>query len=182
VRAAHPDAIYLGGLIDTSGGEVLRALREVLDAQTTIVAPDGFLPIATLAQHAGRAARGTYITLGGLVVSGLPAPGRRFARALAAAAPGADVAPASVYAAQATELVLRALARSEATRASMSKALAAVSVAEGLIGPLRFTGGHPAAMPVTVVRVSTGEGSDALGSVEGGDVARTIIPPRRLLR
>jgi hypothetical protein len=60
--------------------------------------------------------------------------------------------------------------------------LTGISVPNGLIGRVRLTGGHPAEMPVTVVRVGSGEGLDALQSVEGADVARTIIPPGRLLR
>jgi DNA-binding SARP family transcriptional activator/ABC-type branched-subunit amino acid transport system substrate-binding protein len=182
VRAARPDAIYLGGLIDTNGGEVLRAVRDAVGPQPAIVAPDGFLPVATLAAHAGAAARGTYVTLGGLVVARMSPTARRFARALAAAAPASEIQPASIYAAQATELVLDALARSDGTRHSVAQALQAGSAASGLLGPVRLTGGHPAQMPVTVVRVDTGEGSDALLSVEGAAVTETITPPRRLLR
>ena len=183
VRAARPDAVYLGGLIDTDAGAVLRALRRELSARTVLVAPDGLLPVATLRLRAGAAARGVHITLPGLTVAGLPPAGRRFARELAAAAPRAAVQPASIYAAQAMDLVLAALARSDGTRASVHRALAQVTVRRGLLGDVRLVaGGRAAAMPVTVVRVAGGRGSDALESTEGAQVERVIDPPRALLR
>jgi DNA-binding SARP family transcriptional activator/ABC-type branched-subunit amino acid transport system substrate-binding protein len=183
VRGARPDAVYLGGLIDTDGGAVLRALRRELPPRTALVAPDGFLPVATLRLRAGSAARGVHITLPGLTVAGLPPAGRRFARELAAAASRATVQPASIYAAQATDLVLAALARSDGTRASVQRALSRVSLPDGLLGDVRLTAtGRAAAMPVTVVRVADGRGSDALESTEGAEVEDVIAPQPALLR
>jgi branched-chain amino acid transport system substrate-binding protein len=183
VSASDPDAVYLGGLIDSNGGAVLRAVRRVLGPRAAIVAPDGFLPVATLSNQAGGAARDTYITLPGLTLSGLPRTGRRFARELAATAPRAAVQPASIYAAQAAEMVLAALARSDGTRASVSSALPRIAPRDDLIGPVRLdTAGHAVAMPITIVRVRDGRGSDALQSTEGATVERVITPSRALLR
>jgi DNA-binding SARP family transcriptional activator/ABC-type branched-subunit amino acid transport system substrate-binding protein len=183
VRASDPDAVYLGGLIDSKGGAVLRAVRRELGPRAAIVAPDGFLPVATLSNQAGSAARGTYITLPSLTLSGLPRAGRRFARELAATAPRAAVQPASIYAAQAAEIVLAAIARSDGTRASVSSALPGIAPREGLIGPVRLdTAGRAIAMPISIVRVRDGRGSDALQSTEGATVERVITPSRTLLR
>jgi DNA-binding SARP family transcriptional activator/ABC-type branched-subunit amino acid transport system substrate-binding protein len=183
VRASDPDAVYVGGLIDTNGGAVLRAVRRELGQRIAIVAPDGFLPVSTLSARAGSAARGSYITLPGLTLSGLPPAGRRFARELAATAPRTAVQPASVYAAQAAEIVLAALARSSGTRASVSRALPRIAPRDELIGPVRLdTAGRAVAMPITIVRVADGRGSDALQSTEGATVERVITPSRALVR
>lgn len=183
VSASDADAVYLGGLIDSNGGGVLRALRREFGPRVAIVAPDGFLPVSTLSTRAGSAARGAYITMPGLTLSGLPPAGRRFASELAATAPRTAVQPASVYAAQAAEIVLAALARSDGSRASVSSALPRIALGDGLVGPVRLdAAGRAVAMPITIVRVRDGRGSDALQSTEGATVERVITPSRALLR
>jgi ABC-type branched-subunit amino acid transport system substrate-binding protein len=182
-RAARRAGVAVVGAASWRPGAVLRAVRRELGHRVAGVAPDGFLPVATLRRQAGPATRGTYSTLPGLTLSRLPAAGRRFARELAATTPRAAVQPASIYAAQAAEIVLAALARWDGTRASVSSALPRVTPRDGLIGPVRLDpAGRATAMPITIVRVRDGRGADALQSTEAATVERVITPSRALLR
>jgi len=89
---------------------------------------------------------------------------------------------AAVYAAQAAELLVAAIARSDGTRASVSSELLKARVDDGLLG--RFVidpDGDPVPAPVTIVRLEHGGGSDAVANYQGARVDRVITPSRRLL-
>ena len=82
-----------------------------------IMAPE-FLPIGSLFDEVGPAARGMYVSFLGVTSDRLPPAGRSFMREFAATQPGrVDVTAA--YAAEATEVLLAAIARSDGTRASV---------------------------------------------------------------
>src|SRR5204863_10189336 len=116
-------AVYLCGLIDTDAGKVLAALRRALPETVRFVGCDGLLPVALLFEQAGPAARGMYVTIEGVLNERLGAAGKRFLREFGATQPGSRVDIAAVYAAQAAELLLAAIARSDGTRASVAAEL-----------------------------------------------------------
>ena len=81
VARARPQAVFLGGRVDTGGPAVVRALRRRLGDHVALLAPDGFTPIPVLIKQAGAAARGMLVSLTGIAdVDQLGAAGRRFAR------------------------------------------------------------------------------------------------------
>ena len=111
-------------------------------------------------------------------MNGLPPAGVAWARRFAETQPGLPVEPSSVYAAQAAEVVLDALAESDGTRASLLEALFATRVRGGLLGDFAFErSGDITESPVTVLRVTDG----GEGPVEGGTVERVVRPPTRLV-
>ena len=152
-------AVFLGGRLDTGGPAVLRALRRRLGTQVPLLAPDGFTPLPVLIAQAGRTATtGTFVSLPGVAnASDFGTNGRRFARELGAALGIRGVQPSAIYAAQAMQVALDAIARSDGTRDSVRRALFATNLRDGLIGRVRFdANGDVSSSPVTILRVAPG--------------------------
>jgi DNA-binding SARP family transcriptional activator/ABC-type branched-subunit amino acid transport system substrate-binding protein/DNA-binding beta-propeller fold protein YncE len=181
-RRSDAQAVFLCGLIDTSAGEVLGALRRALPASVPVIACNGVLPAALVFERAGPAARGTYVSLTGLANERLAPAGKAFLREFGSTQPGGRVDIAAVYAAEAAELLLDAIARSDGTRASVSSELFRARVHNGLLGRFAIDAdGDPTPAPVTIVRLERGGGIDVVESYEGARVERVIRPPRWLL-
>jgi ABC-type branched-subunit amino acid transport system substrate-binding protein len=170
----------VSGLIDTNGGAVIHALRERLGPRVTILANDGFLPIAELFMSAGADARGVLVSTAPLPNGQLGLRGHEFVTRFAATQHQAQVDPAAVYAAQATELMLAAIGHSNGTRPSVARALLSTCVRDGILGSLCFDrNGDPTSAPVTILRAEHGGGSTTLQSTDGSAVVAVIEPPRR---
>jgi len=181
-RRSEAQAVFLCGLLDTGAGEMLAALRRALPPSVPLIGCDGLLPVSVLFQRAGPAARGTYVSIDGLVNERLPAAGREFLRDFGSTQPGAKVDVAAVYAAQAAELLLDAIARSDGTRASVSSELFKARVHDGFLGAFAIDAvGDPIPAPVTIVRLEHGGGTNVVASYEGARVESVITPPPRLL-
>jgi ABC-type branched-subunit amino acid transport system substrate-binding protein len=175
--------VFLGGRLDTGGAAVVRALRRRLGRDVTLLAPDGFTPLSLLVSQAGRAAAtGTFVSLTGIAdASELGPNGRRFARDLRAALGGPPVEPSAIYAAQAMEVALDAIARSDGTRASVRRALFATDLPGGLIGRVRFdANGDVSRSPVTILRVAPGARSGP--AAPDAVVDRVLRVPADLVR
>jgi ABC-type branched-subunit amino acid transport system substrate-binding protein len=124
-----------------------------------LLAPDGFTPLPVLIAQAGpSAAAGTFVSLSGVADARDFGPnGRRFAHELSAALGTPSVQPSAIYAAQAMEVALEAIARSDGTRESVRRALFATDLRDGLIGRVRFdANGDVSSSPVTILRVAPG--------------------------
>ncbi len=182
VAAARPGAVFLGGRLDTGGATVVRALRARLGARVAILAPDGFAPTSLLRRQAGAAATGMFVAISGIVGAGELGPeGRRFARSFGATLAGEQLEPSAIYAAQAMEVVLDAVARSDGTRGSVLKALFETRIPRGLIGDVAFDrNGDVAASPITILRVEPG--ARAIAVFEDAVVDRVLRVPIDLLR
>jgi hypothetical protein len=146
VRQAHPDLVWVSGLLDNGAGRVIRALRRQLGAGVTVAGNEGLLPVGRLFDRAGAAAKGVLIATG--------------TRPSSAPHPFADLAT------KATEAALSAIARSDGTRRSVARALRAQSQFDA-IGDLERA-------PVTILRAARPGGSRQNMSLEGGDVV-TIL-------
>lgn len=180
---SRPDAVFLSGLLDTNGGQLIRALRAQLPASTKLLANDGFLPIATLFAIAGGGARGVYVSRAGPPIERLPRPGRRFVGEFSATQAGRPVDQVSVYAAQATDVLLDAIGRSDGTRASVVAALRRTRVRHGLLGSFGFDRrGDSTVAPITIVRARHAGGSRTVLSTDGATVERIIDARPRLVR
>jgi YVTN family beta-propeller protein len=174
---AHPDAVIVCGLIDTGAGRIIRALRRRLGSGVAIVGTDGLLPVSGLFAAAGPAARGTYIPVAGLVPEGLSPEGRSFVKRFAATQPDGLVTAAAVYAAQAGEIMLGAIARSDGTRAGVARSLRATHLADSLVGPISFDAhGDVVPRPVTILRAEHGGGPMVIAGTDGATIDRVIEP------
>ena len=181
-RRSNAQVVFLCGLVDSGAGEVLAALRRAMPRSTAMIGCDGLLPVSLLFEHAGAAARGTYVSIDGMVNERLGPAGRKFLREFGSTQPGADVDVAAVYAAQATELLLDAIARSDGSRASVNAQVFKPRVRAGLIGNFTIDAvGDARPAPVTIVRVEHGGGANIVGGYDGARVESVITPPARLL-
>ena len=175
VAAARPDAVFLGGTLNSNGAAVLRALRRRLGPQPKLLVPDGFTPTDLLVRQAGDAAEGAYMSLAGLITEDVPAEGRRFAQDLGETWPGVPIEPSAVYAAAATEVLMNAIARSDGTRPSVVHQVMATDSEHSVIGRIRFDrDGDLVSAPVTILRIEPGAGE--LPSFEDA-VAETVVRP-----
>ena len=93
--------------------------------------------------------------------------------------PEREASYGTLEAAQATEVVLQAIARSDGTRASVLRELRALEVEDGILGSFRFDrNGDITPSPVTIYRVTGKTGPGSL--MEGGVVDRVIRVPSRV--
>jgi branched-chain amino acid transport system substrate-binding protein len=174
VAASRATAVFVGGLLDTNAARVIRDLRERLPRRVDILANG--VPIPLLVQRAGPAAFGTYVSFTGIVTSTLPRAGARFVERFSRTQAGVAVEPTAVYAAQATEVLLDAIGRSDGTRASVVDELFRTRVRNGLLGSFSFDGnGDISESPVTILQVRR------QGLFDGGAVVRVVRPSPRLV-
>jgi ABC-type branched-subunit amino acid transport system substrate-binding protein/DNA-binding beta-propeller fold protein YncE len=173
VARSGAEAVVLGASVYDGGDRLLRALRARLGTRVTIMATDGFQPIPDLLDLAGRAAHGLYVT-----TTDVP-PGRRLTGDLGATASTGYVA----HAAEAAEVVLRAIARSDGSRGSVLEELRSAQVRSGPLGSFRFDdNGDITPAPLTILRV-TGDVSPGVPRPDytrGATVDRVVEVPAGL--
>src|SRR5258706_11245423 len=101
---------------------MLKELRSALGPQVRIKASDGFSLFPLLRKLVGAAAEGMLVSVAGVPNSKLPEAGTKFVAAFGKAV---DETPATypAYAAQAAEVLLDAIARSNGTRPSVTAEL-----------------------------------------------------------
>jgi branched-chain amino acid transport system substrate-binding protein len=185
IARTRPDAVFIGGFLYPNGGALVRDLRARLGPDATLIASDYFFTVPDLIEAAGPAARGMYLSSGsiGLPKGELPPPGKRFLEEFEATRERAPSPPYSAYAAQAAEILLDAIAGSDGTRESVSRALLQTTIEDGILGDIDFDeNGDPVEAPVTIFRV-VGRGRPGLKpELEGAVLDRVITARTALLR
>ncbi len=155
IGASGADAVFLGGLIDENGAQLIKDKVSVLgknDGKVKLFVPDGFTTQQTI-DEAGASAAGMFLSVAGVPIDQFAGPGKTFADALKAKIGGKPVDPYAIYGAQAAQVVLDAIARSDGTRASVIEQVFATDVKDGYIGSFTINEG--------------GDPSDAAGAVVG---------------
>ena len=156
VERSGADGVFLGGILPTGGPALVRDLRAALGPHVHILAPDGFTPEA-LIQQAGRAAEGVVVSFPVVHPARLPPAGRRFVETFEQAIER-QAAPPSAAMAQATEVLLDAIATSDGTRASVTRNLFRTRVKDGILGSFEFdANGDTTAGGVTMYRIERGK-------------------------
>jgi branched-chain amino acid transport system substrate-binding protein len=149
VAATRPDAVLLAGAAPPHADSLIRDLRAGLGRGVPLIASDGFWGVPW------PAARGMYIGNYGVPNAELPPAGKQFVEELEAhgGEPGPDFT--AVYGAQAAEILLDAIARSDGTRTSVTRELFRTRVEDGLLGEIRFDRyGDLVEGPVTIYRLT----------------------------
>ncbi len=181
VHRSRAGAVFVAGLLADIGGG-LAGLHARLGSHVKIVASQGSASISDVFRTLGPAARDIYISYLGVTNERLAPRGRRFVRAFGQSQGGSPVHPMVAYAAQAAAVMLDAIARSNGTRASVTKALLATRVRDGILGTFGFDrNGDTTAPKVTILRPTHRGGSHAVGSPEGATVVKVVdVPPGML--
>jgi branched-chain amino acid transport system substrate-binding protein len=153
--------VFIGGLICENGGKLIKDLRSVLGAGVKMLLPDGFTPISAVVAGAGVAAEGAWVSVAGLPNSKLTGKGRAFLSAFAKANHGKAPDPYSVYAAQATIVMLNAIAKGGGTRSGTTTALLKTSLPNSILGNVAFNAqGDVKGGPVAIYRIKGGKSTD----------------------
>jgi branched-chain amino acid transport system substrate-binding protein len=155
IARSRPDAVAIFGLYEQNEGALIGDLRDALGPDVPLIAGDGFMPQEGLVRLAGPAAEGMYLALYGLPDSELPPAGERFLEEFEAAH-GGQKPPwyMATYGAQAVEILLDAIARSDGTRPSVNAELRRTLVEDGILGDIRFDeNGDLVEGPVSFFRV-----------------------------
>jgi ABC-type branched-subunit amino acid transport system substrate-binding protein/predicted Ser/Thr protein kinase len=152
--------------------DLLKALRARFGNRLKILADFYYASGPETLEATDGAARGFYVATSDVSRTdiGLTPKGRRFMEAFG---PDVELGGFVLEAAQATELVVQAIARSDGTRASVLRALKASRVRDGLLGSFRFdSNGDLTPASVAIVRITKRD------SV----LDRVVRTPRSLIR
>jgi branched-chain amino acid transport system substrate-binding protein len=178
IAAAHPDAVLLSGCICSNGVRLVRDLRTILSAHTTLIGTDNFTD--TFAFHHTNLFDGMYVSSAGVPPSALPAAGRAFLHRLLPGRPTADIDAHVAYAAQATTSLLDAIARSNGTRPSITHELLASPQAHNLIGPFSLNPrGDPTPTPIGIYRADSNLPLEPHVDGQGESLVTVVYPPPR---
>ena len=155
VREMKPDAVSVADILRPSSAALIRDLRAALGPKVALIVPDGFLVFGDLTKLAGPATDSLYVTNYGYPNRLLPPRGKQFLEAFARMNDG-EQGPdfAAAYGAQAAEILLDAVARSDGSRASVTRELRRTRISNGILGDISFDrNGDLARAPVTAFRV-----------------------------
>ena len=176
------DGVVIAGDVYNGGDRLLKALRARLGGRLPILTGFLFVFPHEILRSAGRAAEGIYLTttdIPGRARELTPAA-RELARELGIP-PNEPIGPLVLEAAQAAEVVLDAIGRSDGTRASVLEQLKATNVKDGILGSFRFDRYGditPAGIPVLRITRST-QRSQRLG-LENAVLDRMVSVPASL--
>jgi branched-chain amino acid transport system substrate-binding protein len=183
-RIAHSsaDSVVLSGCICSNGLRLVTDLRRALGAHTALVGTDNFSSTMGFI-HAHGGFDGLYISSAGLPPAALPSRGKRFLFRLLPGRSFDDIGSSVAYAAQATEVLLGAIARSNGTRASISRELLTTTVKDGLTGPSAFDArGDPTLAPVAIYRVDSGAPRQPHQGGQGLILDTVVTPSARVVK
>ena len=123
IKSKNPDMIYVGGIYDNNGGQLIKDKVSVLgsNSKVPLMAPDGFTGYPDLDKLAQ--GQGIYLTFAGLstdVLSKVKGPGATLLQAFQAKFGRAPAGSYPLYGVAATQVILAAIAKSDGTRASIT--------------------------------------------------------------
>jgi branched-chain amino acid transport system substrate-binding protein len=157
------DAVFLGGLIDENGAQVIKDKVAVLgpnDGEVKLLAPDGFTTQATI-DESGAAAAGMFMSVAGVPIDEFTGPAAEYIQGLQEGPlSGKAIDPYAIYGAQAAVVVLDAIADSDGTRSDVTAKLFDTNVQDGLLGSFTFdengdpTGAEGAVVGFTIYRAT----------------------------
>lgn len=134
IKQSGAQGVFIGGIVCNNGGKLLKDLRSVLGADFPIIVPDGFTPFSATIQQAGAAAVGVWNSYPGIPVTALKGAGKKFVTAFRKVNGGKLPDPYTAYAAQAAQVLLGAIAKSDGTRTSVDKHLTSLKIKNGILG------------------------------------------------
>ncbi|MDP8911675.1 MAG: branched-chain amino acid ABC transporter substrate-binding protein [Actinomycetota bacterium] len=148
IKGTGADAVFLGGLIDENGAQVIKDKVAVLGPNTgrvKLLAPDGFTQQSTIDEAGVKNARGMFMSIAGVPTEELKGAGAEFIDAFKEELGGEPVDPYAAYGAQAAQVLLDAIENSNGTRQGVIEALFDTKVENGILGSFEINeNGDPA--------------------------------------
>ena len=138
IKSSGAQGVFVGGLICENGGKLIKDIVAGTAKGTKLILPDGFTPISALVQQAGASAENGYVSVAGLPNSALTGAGAKFLKTFTKA-DKREPDPYSVYAAQAAEAMVAAIAASNGTRSDITKQVFNLNMTNTILGNLSST-------------------------------------------
>ena len=174
IKGTNADAVFLGGLIDENGAQVIKDKVAVLgpnDGAVKLFAPDGFTTQATIDQSGGAAA-GMFLSVAGQPIDSFQGVAKEFVDGLLAGPlSGKSIDPYAIYGGQSAQVLLDAIADSDGSREEIISNMFASDVTDGLLGSFTFSAdGDPVAEAGATVAITVYKATTKL------ETAETISP------
>ena len=160
IKATKPDMVYVGGIFDLNGGQLVKDKVKYLgdNSKVKFMMPDGFTGYPDFL--ALPEAQGAYLSFTGLSIDQFPKGGaaEKFQADYLAEYGEAPTSSFSVYGAAAAQVLLKAIAASDGTRKGVFEAMKGivVSAEESVVGTeLRFDeNGDIVSRDITILNVT----------------------------
>jgi branched-chain amino acid transport system substrate-binding protein len=151
VKASGADDVFLAGSGCSSCYTLLAELRAALGAKAALLTSDGFSFTGRLPKKIGAEAEGSYFSAPGIPLARLSPLGQEIARTFGLGCLECGGPP---YAAEAAEVLLDAIARSDGSRMSVTHALFDTHIRNGILGNFGFDrSGDSTFNPILIFRV-----------------------------
>jgi branched-chain amino acid transport system substrate-binding protein len=160
------DAVFLGGLIDENGAKVIKDKVAVLgpnEGKVKLLAPDGFTTQQTI-DEAGAASKGMYMSVAGVPVEDFTTgEAKTFATEFGKTLGGKPIDPYAIYGAQAADVLLDAIEKSDGSRPDVIAKIFETKVTGGFIGDFEINeNGDPSGAKGAVVGFTIFKAADEL--------------------
>ena len=141
IQGTGADAVFLGGLIDENGAQVIKDKVAVLgpnDGDVKLFAPDGFTTQQTI-DEALTASKGMFLSVVGQPIDAFKGKAEEFANDYSEEyLNGKPIDPYAIYGAQSADVMLTAIENSDGSRADVIKQMFAYNNDDSLLGPISF--------------------------------------------
>jgi len=163
IKGQNPDAIFIGGLIDENSGQLINDKVSILgpnDGKVKLMLPDGFTTDAVFDRSQGGTpnAKGAFFSVAGVGIDKYKGAAQKFINGFKSKLGGKPVDPYAILGAQAAQVMLDAIEKSDGTRSDVIAKVFATKVSNGLIGNFSFnkngdlTGAKGAAVLFTIYK------------------------------
>ena len=163
IKGTGADAVFLGGLIDENGAQVIKDKVAVLganDGAVKLFVPDGFTTQQTI-DEAPEAAPGMFLSVAGVPIDQFKGKGAEFIEAFKPRLGGKPVDPYAIYGAQAAQVMLNAIAASDGSRGDVIAKLFEQKIDDGYLGTFQINengdpgGAEGAVVGFTIYKATT---------------------------
>jgi branched-chain amino acid transport system substrate-binding protein len=148
IGGTNADAIFLGGLIDENGAQVIKDKVSVLgpnNGKVKLFAPDGFTQQSTIDESGVENARDMFLSVAGVPIAELKGDGKTFVTEFKAILGDEPIDPYAAYGAQAAKVLLDAIAASDGSRGDVIAKVFETKVENGILGSFEINeNGDPA--------------------------------------
>jgi branched-chain amino acid transport system substrate-binding protein len=160
IKSTNPDAVFIGGLIDENSGQLINDKVAILgdNSKVKLMLPDGFTTDAVFQRSEGGTpnANGAYFTVAGVGIDKYKGAALDFIDGFKKELGGKPVDPYAILGAQAAQVLLDAIDKSDGSRSSVIDEVYKTDITGGLIGDFKLnengdlTGANGAATLFTV--------------------------------
>jgi len=138
IKNTNPEAVFIGGLIDENSGQLINDKVSILgpNSKVLLMLPDGFTTDAVFQRSQGGTpnSNGAYFSVAGVGIDQYKGAAQTFINGFKSELGGKPVDPYAILGAQAAQVLLNAIDKSDGSRSSVIDNVYKTKVDNGLIG------------------------------------------------